>query len=171
MHGTGLVHPSIGRAAIAAAFITGLVHTAEPAQAVTITPSGDVVASGKLRYKKSFVTVECDTRFVAHITEDGQLTVHNAEFGRNGLCRFISALALPWRGQAQGNHILVIHNATVQVEFPVLGGVCGPSRLELAWDNAQSTLTFKDALLKSPEGRDCVTNGVVSVVPPLDVKP
>ncbi|MCX7659642.1 MAG: hypothetical protein N2040_03710 [Caldimonas manganoxidans] len=167
----GMYRHLIHRAAAVAASVVALMSVAGAAHAVKITPAGEVVASGKLRYKKSFVTLECDTKFVSHITEDGRLTVLNAEFGRNGLCRHISPLALPWRGQAQGNNFLVIHNAYVNVDVPLLGGVCGPSRLELAWDNAQSTLTFKDAVLMSPEGRDCITNGVVTVVPALDVQP
>lgn len=141
------------------------------APAVTIAPSGDIVAKGSLRYRKGLVTLECPTTFTSQITADGRLTVHGADFGSHGLCRTISPRGLPWSGQAESDSVLVIHDAAVQVDAPLVGGACGPSRIELAWDNAQSTLTFKNVVLKAPRGSDCTTNGVITVSPALDVKP
>lgn len=161
-----VVQRFLTRTLAVAATCTALAQGGDSAKAVTVIPAGEVIAKGKLRYKKSFVTLECETTFISHITEDGQLTVHSAAFGSRGLCRHITALALPWHGQAQGTNALVIFDASVNVNFPLLGGVCGPSRLELEWDNALSTLTFKDVVLKAPEGSHCTASGVVNVTPP-----
>ncbi|HWP18362.1 MAG TPA: hypothetical protein VNO84_04505 [Burkholderiaceae bacterium] len=161
----------VARQAAALLVTTCLGAWLTTSHAVSISPAGDIVAQGKLRYRKGFVTLECLTTFTSHITPEGKLTVRAADFGSNGLCGNITPRGLPWSGQAESDTILVIHDAQVQVDAPLLGGPCGPSRLELIWDNAQSTLTFKDVVLKAPKGSDCTTNGVITVTPALDVKP
>ncbi|AKJ27464.1 hypothetical protein [Caldimonas brevitalea] len=141
------------------------------AVAVTVTPAGDLVAAGTLSYRKGFAGLSCPTTFTGTISASGAVTINAASFTTRGLCAQISAMSLPWTGQADPRGVLVIDNAAVEVKAPFVGGLCGPSRIELQWDNTHSTLTFKDVLLQAPTGSSCKTNGQITVSPALDVQP
>ncbi|MCW7540837.1 hypothetical protein OOT46_23740 [Aquabacterium sp. A7-Y] len=147
------------------------VLLAPHAPAVTVSPAGDLVAAGELNYRKGLGSISCETSFTGTITPDGKVTISAASFTTRGLCKRISAVGLPWTGQAQPSGLLVIDNAAVDVQAPFVGGQCGPSRIELKWDNARSTLTFTDALLVASSGSSCKTNGQITVSPKLDVQP
>ncbi|WKB51695.1 hypothetical protein [Eleftheria terrae] len=166
-------HPPslLARARPALAAVPLALLAAADASAVTVSPAGDLVAAGTLSYRKGIASLSCATTFTGTISAEGAVNISAASFGSSGLCSHISAVGLPWSGQAQPSGVLVIDNAAVHVSAPFVGGQCGPSRIELQWDNAKSTLGFKDVLLVAASGSSCKTNGLISVTPALDVQP
>ncbi|MCG8394613.1 MAG: hypothetical protein MI745_16175 [Pseudomonadales bacterium] len=135
---------------------------------VTVAPAGPFSASGKLDMKKGSIPVSCDTTFDGHVDDRGAIRVTAVSFGGlNPLCKSIKALGLPWQGQVDHPARLTVQDMQVKVRVPLLGGVCGPGPVSLAWRNDQASATF-DAVSLGP---DCAMDGTMLTTPAVDIRP
>lgn len=77
------------------------------------------------------------------------------------MCKSIKALALPWQGQVDHPDRLTVDDMQVKVRVPLLGGICGPGPVTLAWGNKDGSATF-DAVTLGP---DCAMDGTMITSP------
>ncbi|WP_290537798.1 activator protein [Alcanivorax sp.] len=134
---------------------------------VTVAPAGAFSASGKLAMKKGAIPVSCHTTFNGQVSEQGAIRVTEVIFGgMNPLCKSIKALALPWQGQVDNPGRLTVDDMQVKVRVPLLGGICGPGPVTLAWGNTDGSATF-DAVTLGP---DCAMDGTMVTTPQVDIR-
>ncbi|ERP92981.1 hypothetical protein Q670_07990 [Alcanivorax sp. P2S70] len=144
-----------------------MVSTASAGNAVVVAPAGEFSASGELALKKGHIPVSCDTTFNGHVGDGGGIRVTSVSFGGlNPLCKSIKALGLPWRGQVDSPYQLTVVDMQVKVRVPLLGGICGPGPVSLAWENEGAEATF-DAVSLAP---DCAMNGTMQTSPQVDIQ-
>ena len=134
---------------------------------VSVLPAGGFSASGDLSLKKGSIPVSCRTTFDGEVGPEGRITVTAVHFGGfNPLCKSIKALGLPWQGQVDDPGQLTVRDMQVKVRVPLLGGVCGPGPVTLAWTNANAGATF-DAVTLGP---DCAMDGTMLTTPPVQIE-
>lgn len=135
---------------------------------VSVLPAGNFSASGDLSMKKGSIPVSCKTTFDGEVGRHGAITVTAVHFGGfNPLCKSIKALGLPWQGQVETPGQLTVQDMQVKVRVPLLGGVCGPGPVTLAWTNHNAGATF-DAVTLGP---DCAMDGTMLTTPPVNIQP
>lgn len=135
---------------------------------VSVLPAGGFSASGDLSLKKGSIPVSCKTTFDGEVGSSGHITVTAVHFGGfNPLCKSIKALGLPWQGQVDHPGQLTVEDMQVKVRVPLLGGVCGPGPVTLAWTNDNAGATF-DAVTLGP---DCAMDGTMITTPPVQIRP
>lgn len=134
---------------------------------VRVLPAGGFSASGELAMKKGSIPVSCNTTFDGQVSEHGEIIVTAVSFGGfNPLCKSIKALGLPWQGQVDDPGQLTVQDMQVKVRVPLLGGICGPGPVTLAWTNEQAAATFEAVTL----GPDCAMDGTMLTTPPVDIR-
>lgn len=138
------------------------------ASALTVRPAGGFSATGRLALGKSIVPVSCLTTFTGEVRDDGSFTVQTVSFsGSNFLCRRISAVGLPWSGHADSDAHLTIDNMQVNIDAPLLGGLCGPVSVPADWEKDGSAAYFRKVRLPP----NCSMDGRMATTPHLLVTP
>ena len=72
----------------------------------------------------------------------------------------------PWQGQVDNPGRLTVDDMQVKVRVPLLGGICGPGPVSLAWGNSDGSATF-DAVTLGP---DCAMDGTMVTSPQVDIR-
>lgn len=151
-----------------AALLLLLTASEAASSPVSVLPAGGFSASGELSMKKGSIPVSCKTTFDGEVGREGEITVTAVYFGGfNPLCKSIKALGLPWQGQVDDPGQLTVQDMQVKVRVPLLGGICGPGPVTLAWTNDNAGATF-DAVTLGP---DCAMNGTMLTTPPVQIHP
>ncbi|UTH73301.1 hypothetical protein [Chromobacterium sp. IIBBL 290-4] len=149
-----------------------------PASAVTITPPGPngaaapFTAVGPAVVGKSGVEVDCTVTFSGTVDGGGNILISNVVFKGIPVCRMIKASATPdtpWVGKVLATDQLSFDNASVSVNTPILGGLCGPSQVggKIVDSGSQTSIVLSNA----PLSGGCSISATVSTTPYMHVSP
>lgn len=142
---------------------------AAPAYAVTVSPAGAISLTGATTLGKSGISVSCTANLVGTITSSGEITITSAKFTGNSLCSVVTANKLPWTGAVLSTTALSLNNVSVDVNVPLLGGICGPS--PVAASITENT-TLKETLIglhSQVLSGGCTVSGTLQTTPFLTV--
>jgi hypothetical protein len=138
------------------------------AAAVTVAPAGNFSATGTLSLGKSIIHVSCETTFAGTVSASGIINVSVVTFGKGSfLCKHISPVGLPWSGEANSDSALTINAMQVNIDEPLLGGICGPIDVQAEWEKDLSAAHFNHAALPP----SCSVDGVMMTTPHITVSP
>ncbi|WP_157130987.1 activator protein [Burkholderia savannae] len=147
-------------------------------QAVVITPPGSAgapmpfTASGPATVSKAGIPIGCTIVFTGTIDGAGKLLVTSANFSGSALCKVVKANASvtsPWSGQVDGPNQLTLDNVSVNVNAPLVGGQCGPSKVvaQIREADGETVIGLNNVALSG----GCGITGALTTNPYMHVSP